>query len=398
MTPRPVDDGGRRSVWLLAFGQTFGWASIFYIYGALLVWVEADTGWDRTSLSFGLSLALLVSAVSVSFAGRFIDRGKGSVLLGAGAGLGGVALLGLSQVTSLAGWYLAWALIGLAMAASFYDMCFAFLTRNLHGQARRAITHVTLVAGFASTLAFPLGDVLARSLGWRGAVLGFAAIQLLVTMPLNIFGTRGLSGGAASSGTGDGAPPGHLRATLSQRPFWLLAGAFGLAAMTHTMLVTYFIPVFTGLGAAHKLAVAAASLVGPFQVAGRLILMALGQRIGTGLATRGAIAGSILACLILIGAGIQPEFIFIFAAIQGASVGMLSILRPVLIADVLGRKGFGVVSGAIATAPLLTTAAAPVIGAVVLQAGGIRAFLVVCTGLAIGALVFALALRSNLGR
>lgn len=144
---------------MIALGQTMGWASLFYIYGALLVWIETDTGWNRAGLALGLTLALLVSGLAVGMAGRLVDRGLGAELLTGGAALGGVALLMLSQVQSLTQWYMVWALIGLAMSASFYDMCFAFLTRRLGVNARGAIIRVTLAAGLASTLAFPLGAV-----------------------------------------------------------------------------------------------------------------------------------------------------------------------------------------------------------------------------------------------
>ena len=380
---------------MLAVGETLGWASLFYIYGALLVWIEADTGWDRTSLAIGLTLALLVSALSVSFAGRLVDRGLGAELLVGGAGLGGLALLGLSQVHSLSGWYIYWAIIGLAMSASFYDMCFAFLTRRLGDQARPAIIRVTLVAGLASTLAFPLGAVLAQAFGWRMAVVTFALLQLFVTVPLFYIAGRRLRRGerpAASEMIADVKKHGSWQ--LAKKPaFWLLAGTFGLASMNHAMLVTYFIPIFTGLGVLKVSAVAAASIVGPFQVIGRIVLMLKGGQVGVLFSTRVALTGLVLSSAILMAVGLQPMLVFVFAAVQGASVGMTSILRPVLIAEVMGRENFGAVSGAIASVPLLATATAPIAGALLLGAGGIPALLGAAMIMALTGLCLAFLLR-----
>jgi len=381
---------------MLAIGETIGWASLFYIYGALLVWIETDTGWNRASLAIGLTLALLVSALTVGLAGRVVDRGLGAELLTGGAALGGVALLLLSRVETLAQWYVIWAVIGLAMSVSFYDMCFAFLTRRLGNQARAAIIRVTLVAGLASTLAFPLGAVLAQSFGWRGAVFTFGMLQLFVTVPLFFYAgvrLRRSDRAPALAAVKASAKTRMLGQIIRQPAFWLLAGAFGLAAMNHTMLVTYFIPLFTGFGIAKTSAVLAASVVGPFQVIGRIVLMLSGARAGTLFSTRVALAGLVISSTVLMAAGMAPVLVFVFAAVQGASVGMVSILRPVLIAEIMGVENFGAVSGTIASVPIFATAMAPLIGAVVLENGDVTALLFTSLSLALIALALAFLLR-----
>ncbi len=388
--------GDSTAIWMLAIGETLGWASLFYIYGALLVWIEADTGWSRASLAIGLTLALLVSALTVGMAGRMVDRGLGAELLTGGAALGGGALLVLSRVETLAQWYVVWAVIGLAMSASFYDMCFAFLTRRLGRQARAAIIRVTLVAGLASTLAFPLGAVLAQNFGWRGAVLVFGMIQLFVTVPLFFFAGVRLrrSDRAPALAAGKDTPKTRVLGQIIRQPaFWLLAGAFGLASTNHTMLVTYFIPLFTGFGIAKTSAVLAASVVGPFQVIGRIVLMLNGARVGALFSTRVALAGLVISSTVLMAAGMAPVLVFVFAAVQGASVGMMSILRPVLIAEIMGVENFGAVSGTIATVPIFATAMAPLIGAVLLESGGVFALLSASLCLALIALALAFILR-----
>jgi len=387
------NEGDSPAIWMLALGQTFGFASLFYIYGALLVWVVDDTGWDRSSLAIGLTLALIVSALTVSFSGRMVDRGLGAELLVGGAAFGGFGLLALSRVQTIVGWHICWALIGLAMSACLYDTCFAFLTRRLGTDARAAIIRVSLVAGLASTMAFPLGAVLAQNFGWRGAVVAFGSIQLFATVPLHFFAGRRLRRKERRSSKADQSDDGALGRAIRTRSFWLLAGAFGLAMMNHSMLVTYFIPVFTSLGIAQAGAVAAASLVGPFQVIGRLALMLQGKRIGSLASTRGALIGMATASMLLMLAGIALPLIFVFSAVQGASIGMISILRPVLIAEVLGRSGFGAISGAIASVPIFATAAAPLVGAILLESGGTTVFLIASFLMASVALSFALILR-----
>ncbi len=380
---------------MLAVGQTLGFATLYYIYGALLVSIEAETGWDRPELAIGLTLALVVSAVSVPLTGRLVDRGLGAELLAGGAGFGGLALLALSQAQSLAHWYLAWSAIGLAMSACLYDTCFAFLTRRLGLAARAAIIRVTLVAGLASTLAFPLGAVLAEHFGWRIAVITFGLMQICLTVPLHFTAGIRLRRRERRGRPQPDDDKGALRRAMRQWQFWYLCLAFGLAFMNHGMLVTYFIPLFTGLGASKAIAVAVASTVGPFQVVGRLALMLRGERIHILFSTRGALIGMTLASGVLMLAGVAPPLLFLFAVVQGGAIGMMSILRPVVIAEVLGREGFGAISGSIGAAPLLANASAPFIGALLLEAGGVYALLTGSLIIAAGAAGFAFLVRTR---
>ena len=166
--------------------------------------------------------------------------------------------------------------------------------------------------------------------------------------------------------------PGCCAGRCGVREFWLLTAAFATSWLYLTMLVTLFIPLFTGLGASPAMAVAAASTVGPFQVCGRIVLMLIGTRVPALPSTRFAFAMMVTAGLLLLAAGAEVRLIFGFAILQGASVGIMSILRPVLTAEVMGAEGFGAISGAMSIAPLLGTALAPILGAALYTAGGPR--------------------------
>lgn len=393
-----LPDGDAPAIWMLAVGQTLGFATLYYIYGALLVSIEAETGWDRPALAIGLTLALMVSAVAVPLTGRLVDAGLGAEILAGGAAFGGLALLALSQAQSLTHWYLAWCAIGLAMSACLYDTCFAFLTRRLGSAARPAIIRVTLVAGLASTLAFPLGAVLADAYGWRIAVIVFGLMQMALTAPLHYGAGYRLR---CRERPGSVRPPesgGALARAMRQAQFWFLAASFGLVWMNHSMLVTYFIPLFTGLGATKAIAVAAASTVGPFQVVGRLALMMRGERTHILTSTRASLICISLASLVLMAAGMALPFVFLFAMMQGAAIGMMSILRPVLIAEVLGQQGFGAISGGIAAVPLVANAAAPFIGALLLESGGVYALLTGSLLIGAGSVGFACLVRTRAER
>lgn len=385
----------RLGVWLLAIGQTLGFATLLFSFGAILLALEAGTPWSRAELALGPSLGLGVEALVVTATGRLVDRGQGGALLAGSALLGAVALAALSQVQSLWGWYALWAVLGVAQAAGLYETCFSFLTRRLGLGARPAIVRVTLVAGFASTLAFIIGATAGEALGWRGALLIFAALQLCITLPVNVIGVRLLRRGERRGGGAEATGNGAVRAALRNPAFWALAAIFGLTMGTHMMLVSLALPVLMDRGASHALAVVVASTVGPMQVVGRLGMMLGGARIRSGTAVRAITLVMALASLSLLLSAGHVWLFFAYAVCQGASIGISSILRPVLTAEALGLEDFGAISGTLAIAPLGASAIAPFFGAVLIGAGGVTLFLSVTLALTLCAFAAALWLRAR---
>jgi hypothetical protein len=390
-----VERHERLGVWLLAIGQTLGFATLLFSFGAILLALEAETPWSRAELALGPSLGLGVEALVVTATGRLVDRGQGGALLAGSALLGAVALAALSQVQSLWGWYALWAVLGVAQAAGLYETCFSFLTRRLGLGARPAIVRVTLVAGFASTLAFIIGATAGEALGWRAALLIFAALQLCITLPVNVIGVRLLRRGERRGGGAEATGNGAVRAALRNPAFWALAAIFGLTMGTHMMLVSLALPVLMDRGASHALAVVVASTVGPMQVVGRLGMMLGGARVRSGTAVRAVTLVMALASLSLLLSAGHVWLFFAYAVCQGASLGISSILRPVLTAEALGLEDFGAISGTLAIAPLGASAIAPFFGAVLIGAGGVTLFLSVTLALTLCAFAAALWLRSR---
>lgn len=377
-----VTEKGGAAVWLLAIGQTLIYAGCYYSFPALLPDLVAATGWTKGELALGPTLAFLIMAGLTPFTGRLVDRGLGGEMLIWLPGLCALGVAGLGLVGSLAGWLALWALIGVAQAGSLYETCFAFLTRRLGDGARAAITSVTLVAGFAGTLAFPLGHWLGSALGGQGALVVFAGL-ILLAMPLNALAVRQLRQRERAGQVTPPSPPGILQAALRKPAFWIIAVGFLAVYLNHGILITYALILFADRGAAPGLAALAAACIGPAQVAGRLVLLAAGARVTTTQATMASLGGTVLAGLLLWLAGLAPWLIFAFALAQGAGIGLTSILRPVLIAEILGRQGFGAISGAAAVAPILASAAAPSVGAGLLALGGPGLVYAVCLGLAV---------------
>jgi MFS family permease len=374
-----------QAIWLLALGQTLVYAGVYYAFPALLPDLTAATGWSVAELALGPTVGFLVMAALTPFTGAWIDRGWGGEMLGYAPIVAALGVAALAFAPTPLIWVLIWAVIGLAQACCLYESCFAFLTRRLGDGARAAITKVTLVAGFAGTLAFPLGHWLGRILGGQGALLVFAVLVLLGA-GVNGIGVRKLRRLERVGTQRPAAEGGALRIALRRPAFWMMAAIFGLAWLNHGILLTYVLLLFEDRGASASLATFAAACIGPAQVLGRLVLLMQGARLGNRLASLLSLAAVAVAAILLVSAGAVPALIFAFSALQGAGMGLMSILRPVLVAEVLGRRGFGAISGAASVAPILASAAAPSVGAAMLALGGPALIYASCLGFALIAL------------
>jgi len=378
--------GENAAVWLLGLGQTLTYAGVFYAFPAILPELEAATGWSKAELALGPTLAFLVMAPLTPLTGRLIDRGwGGEMLMGLPVISAGFVAL-LAVVTSPLAWVAVWLAIGVTQAGMLYESCFAFLTRRLGDRARGAITRVTLIAGFSGTITFPMGHVFGQWFGGQGAWVAFALVMLLGAVPVNVLAVRALRRLQRRDEPRPPPEPGAVREALGRMEFWVISAMFGLIWLNHGILLTYVLELFQNRGASLAMATVAASCLGPAQVLGRLVLMMYEARISNAGATLISLGLVVLAGVILLAAGMAPWLVFAMAVSQGAGVGLLSILRPVLVAEFMGRRGFGAVSGAAAVAPILAAAAAPSVGAALLHWGGPQIVYDACLAMAVVAL------------
>ena len=376
-------------VWLLSIGQTLIYAGVYYGFPALLPDLQATTGWSVAQLALGPTVAFLIMAALTPFTGRMVDRGYGGEMLTYAPVVAALGMAGLAVAPTPMIWVMVWAVIGVAQAGCLYETCFAFLTRRLGAGARGAITRVTLVAGFAGTLTFPLGDMLGRMVGGQLALLAFAVLILIGAVPVNALAVRQLRRGHRAGLARPDPEPGALRDAMRKPMFWAVAAMFGLIMLNHGILLTYVLLLFEDRGAAPAVATIAAACIGPAQVVGRLVVLVGAGRVNNRRATLSSFGAIVAAGVVLLAAGAAPGLIFVVAALQGSGVGLVSILRPVLVADKLGHRGFGTISGAVAVAPILAAAAAPTVGAALLHMGGPVLIYGWCLGMAIAALAIA---------
>ncbi|MEG3618676.1 MFS transporter [Magnetovibrio sp. PR-2] len=385
-----------RAVWSLAFGETLVWAGLFYIFPALLLHWETAQGWSRAELGAAMTAALVVSALCAPVMGRLIDRGWGRYVLTTCAVVGGSAVFMLGFTQSYEVFFAIWILIGLCMSGCLYEPCFAYLTHSRPRGAKQAITLVTLAAGFASTLCFPIANFLAAAFSWQTATHAFGLIVIFVAAPLLWLGTGAAHGfrRTVSHNKGQVARgPSHI---LRQPAFWLLAVTYTAIGLNHTMLVSHMLPILEDRGASATLAVVIASLIGPMQVFGRVAMMVFDHRVSVFFISGMTFVLLALASSSLYFAGFLLVGLLAFALFQGSGYGVTSITKPLVVAEIMGRSGFGTISGLLAVPYLMAYALAPSLAAHIWTVAGYDTVLLLCISLPIvGGVCFGFASRQN---
>nr|WP_241834535.1 MFS transporter [Pseudofrankia asymbiotica] len=348
---------------------------LYYAFPVLAQGIAEDTGWSRTAVTAAFSAGNLLGAVAGVPVGRILGRRGPRPVMTAGSVLAVVALAGVAEAPSY-GWFLAaWLIAGIAMAGVFYPPAFAALTGWYGPHRVRALTTLTLAAGFASTIFAPLTAALAGRLDWREVYLILAAILAAITIPAHAWALSPPwhpdQHARPSHDQGDHATNQHSdRRVVASREFLLLVAALTFSAFALYAVVVNLVPLLTGRGLSTTLAAWAIGLGGVGQVAGRLCYRPLAARLTVRGRTAAVIGAGGLATLIL-GTLPGPGFALVaLAALVGAIRGMFTLVEATIVADLWGTAHFARLNG-IFNAPLTAaTALAPSIGAALAAAMG----------------------------
>ena len=376
------------AVLMLGSAQTLAWASSFYLPAMLAAPMARDLGVGTPTVFGALSMALIVSALVSPAAGRAIDRHGGRPVLVASTVL---FIAGLSALAAASGpltLLAAWALLGLAMGCGLYDAAFAALVWLYGRDARSAITGITLIAGFASTVGWPLTAWMEAHWGWRGACCGWALLHALMGLPLNALLPRTAApppAGATPSGMDPAPLPQPPRRTAP-----VLALLFAMTGFVSTAVATHLPALLLASGASMAGAVAVAALLGPSQVVARLIELGVWRHASPMVAARAAMLGHPLAAgvlLVLGGAGALP-----FVVLHGLGNGLLTIVRGTLPLALFGAAGYGARQGWISMPARVAGALSPWLFGIVFARWGTGALVLTC-GLGVAAFALLLLLH-----
>jgi MFS family permease len=357
-------DARGRALAALCVTEITSWGTLYYAFPVLLGPISADTGWSTTATVGAFSAGAIVAAGSGIVAGRMIDTHGPRRVMTTGSVLGVLALLAVAWAPSLPWFYLAWTLGGMAQAATFYPPAFAAITGWYGEQRLRALTTVTLVAGFASTVFAPLTAALVSHLTWRGSYVVLAVILGVVTVPLHLLlltppWTRRSGSAGPSPEEAERA-----RAVVRSPRFVALAvvmtaTGFGLYAATINL-----VPLLVERGTSLSTAALGLGLIGVGQVAGRLVFEPLCRATSPGgRVTVVVVVGG--TCVTALGLLPGPVGVLVAVAVAaGAARGLHTLLQASAVSDRWGTGSFGRINGVFSAPTTVAVALAPAGGVV----------------------------------
>jgi hypothetical protein len=338
----------------LGVAQIVSWGTLFYTIAVLGASMRADTGVSELWLFGSFTAGLFLSGVASPLVGREIDARGGRRVLVAGSLLAALAscVLGAAQgpITVLAGWLLA----GIAMAAALYDPVFATLHQIAGASYRRSVTALTLFGGFASTVFWPLSQFLLDTRGWRQAFYTYAVLHLVVCLPIHALAVPAGRHARTPHAAADAPRPAHAGPV-----FWWLAAALSIAAFIGSAIAAHLIGLLTATGLAARDAVLIGSLIGPMQVAGRIMEFASNRHVRA--IAMGTFAFLLMAAALAIFTQVRGVWIVALAFVipYGWANGIMTIVRGTVPAELFGHREYGALLGRLAMPQFVLKAIAP---------------------------------------
>ena len=355
------------SIYILSITQTLVWAGLYYIFPALFAKWEVALNFSKTELTSAFTTGIIISSVMAPLVGRQIDNGYGQKILILFTTFGAICLLCLSYVTSFTMFYIIWCMIGISLSGSLYEPCFAYVIKRRGKESKNAIILITLVAGFAGTISFPLANVLADIFDWRISLRFFSLLIILFVVPLIYLATSAeekLDFNISNKKNKDKKY--NIKNDLLQFKFVFLFISFSTLTLSHGSIVTHVIPLLLERKMTEGIEILFSSLIGPMQVVGRLAMIALqGKKFSIS-----SISVLIFLFKAFAVAANNIFLIMLFVIFMGAGAGMTSISRAVVVADIMGYERFASISGVIALGAIGGSAVAPIFGAQLWEFGG----------------------------
>jgi MFS family permease len=359
---------------LLGITQITAWGTSYYCLGVLAKPIVAETGWPMTTVFLGFSVALLVMGLISASVGGLIDRIGARAVMAVGTIIVSAGLAALSQVNGSASYLAVWAVIGVGMRCCLYDAAFAALVQVTPTRGRTAISYLTLYGAYASTVFWVIGHYLNEGFGWRGTLIIFAAINLVVCLPLNWIGLarrepsdRTAVAAVAATASPDGP---QLEGRKRLVGIVLFALIMSLNGFVFGVVSLQLVPLLEAAGLAGAIAVWVASLKGHGQFAGRLVEIFFGRNLKAMTIARIAIAVVPASLVVLFLARGDVWQLAAFTLLLGASQGVITIVRGAVPLALFGTQGYGTVLGLIATPILLVNAFSPTIFALLVDQFG----------------------------
>ncbi|KRE13929.1 hypothetical protein ASE63_18195 [Bosea sp. Root381] len=388
-TPASADASGLALIVGLGLTQVIGYGTLYYAFAVLAPQMTASFGWAPEWTYGGFAAGLLAGGLVAPVVGRLIDLYGTRLIMSIGSALAGLSVLALAEARGPMSYFAAMIVLEAVATMVLYDAAFAALTQAKGSKARRSISQLTLIGGFASTLFWPLTTMLLGQFDWREIYRLYALLHFVLCLPLHLLllpgRVRSPAHAAQAGPAGHADAGGYLQGDARRIAFLLLALAFSLQGFVVSAMSVHLLTLLQGLGLSAAAAVAIGAMVGPSQVAGRLIEMLFGTSLQPVTTAWTSALLMPLGFALLLAGGPAATLAGLFAIAYGVSMGLGSIVRGTVPLQLFGPAGYGAMLGKLSAPGLVIRAAAPLAFAVLVERAGqgpSLLLLIACSGAA----------------
>ena len=379
-------------IYLIGISVTFCYSSYAYLFSALLQTWETELNISRNKLTFANSLGLMIHGLLLPYLGKLVDRNYSFIMMWLSPLLLGFSVINLAFVNTYYEFIIAWVLVSATAGGCLYTMIFSVLTINLKKDIKNSIAIITLIAGLASTYTYPTATYLTESFNWRTTVLIFGIVNILISAPANYFGFKKIIYQEKNFNSNTKA---EKQENIYYNPkFWLLCFPLFVFGFNAGAIITHIIPMMQEKNLSLTMAVLIASLFGPGQIIGRILIMTYGRnKSNIGLFVL-CFYSSLIGIIFLYFVNFSFYLAFLFILFNSAAFGSMAILKPLVQNDIFGKMNFGKIHGILAICFMSGSIAGPWIGSLIWSFGGYNLLIILFFILAICGNISALVLKN----
>ena len=379
-------------IYLIGISVTFCYSSYAYLFSALLQTWETELNVSRNKLTFAYSLGLMIHGLLLPYLGKLVDRNYSFIMMWLSPLLLGFSVINLAFVNTYYEFIIAWVLVSATAGGCLYTMIFSVLTINLKKDIKNSIAIITLIAGLASTYTYPTATYLTESFNWRTTVLIFGIVNILISAPANYFGFKTIIHQEKNFNSNTNT---DKQENIFYNPkFWLLCFPLFVFGFNAGAIITHIIPMMQEKNLSLTMAVLIASLFGPGQIIGRILIMTYGRnKSNIGLFVL-CFYSSLIGIIFLYFINFSFYLAFLFILFNSAAFGSMAILKPLVQNDIFGKMNFGKIHGILAICFMSGSIAGPWIGSLIWSVGGYNLLIILFFILAICGNISALILKN----
>ena len=380
-------------IYLIGISVTFCYSSYAYLFSALLQTWEVELNVSRNKLTFAYSLGLMIHGLLLPYLGKLVDRNYSFIMMWLSPLLLGFSVINLAFVNTYYEFIIAWVLVSATAGGCLYTMIFSVLTINLKKDIKNSIAIITLIAGLASTYTYPTATYLTESFNWRTTVLIFGIVNILISAPANYFGFKKIIHQEKNVNSSTKAE--KQKNIYYDQKFWLLCFPLFVFGFNAGAIITHIIPMMQEKNLSLTMAVLIASLFGPGQIIGRILIMTYGRnKSNIGLFVL-CFYSSLIGIIFLYFVNFSFYLAFLFILFNSAAFGSMAILKPLVQNDIFGKMNFGNIHGILAICFMSGSIAGPWIGSLIWSFGGYNLLIILFFILAICGNISALILKNK---